>query len=494
MSTPSRNDSISRKTNGSKYFSPRIFIYTEDPIPSFQSQVPFSIPFTISFPRHSGPPFVQVLTHPFFDRHFSIQVRIRKFVRTFNLVQTTNEAPPPYSSYVFFIYITPCNLTHRAHSHHRGTSAAPLSSELPQQPPITTVNSTKPRNSSLVPQPRTPLLFNVDPTPRVPLRTQTRFHPFHPSARIERPCKPPLDTRQQRSSHDKPLPPPFYHLRPLTYHTTDTVTYIPALSPIIEDNTSSASAPVAAAEPTRTSLRRMLQRVWRKLRRNERHRHGLFVFGPFVVLTLPLHTDPKLLERHRHVLVYDDGLPFPLDYSIAAKPENVPLSFANDRIRSPPICTCERSLAVDTNANQITQDTPENSQPSQPGRALPHYAPSYFFTDYATYYLSTSPYAPTITFLPTRYDEFILISIMLNNHGLFTYFFTSLTSEKARLTTPFDTNLTLKIYLNFCWSPCLRKSESKIELAKIVNDNLDLEIFQGYLLTDNLATRLIPRV
>jgi len=241
MNTPSRSDSILRRMNDSNFFPPRIFIYTDNFMPSIQFQVPFSIPFTISFPRHSGPSFVQVLTHPLFDRHFSIQIRIHKFARRTSLASS----PPPYSSYIFFVYITPCNLTNSTFSQYLGTLPVPSSPGLSQQPPILFNTS---RNSPHVSQPQTLSLFNIDPMPRMPLCTQPCHHPSAPDERLR---KPPLNTRHP--SYEKPLPPPFYQLRPPTYHTTDTVTHIPALSPIAEDTTSSL---VTRAKP---SLRRMIQ-------------------------------------------------------------------------------------------------------------------------------------------------------------------------------------------------------------------------------------------
>jgi len=237
-----------------------------------------------------------------------------------------------------------------------------------------------------------------------------------------------------------------------------------------------------------TCLQQTIQRAWGKLWRNKKQRHDMFV-PDFCSSLIPFCSpEMKLLECCHPVLVYDDGLPFTLDSPFATKLAYVLLSLANDWFCSLLRSTCERSLAANANANQLPQNIPKISHPSQHGHVFPTYAPFLICTKSVTLFLHEFSYA---TFLLTGNDKFILIPIMLNFYGHFTHGLILITFEKAQIPTIIDTSLALKVYLNFCWSPCLRKSKSKTELAKIVDNNhWDLEKSQEYLLTNDLAIRL----
>jgi len=163
-------------------FSPsplHILIYVNDPSPSVQFQVPPSFPLMVSFPNYSGPPFIQILINPFFNRLFDIQTDIRQFVRCVLPPQTrrTDGKPCLQCFYVFFICVTPSNNTNLTSYRPIAASHDPLSPVLPWQHHLPKLHT---QNLPTITLPNTP---------------QT------PS------CTP-------HRTHDKPLPPSpsFYHL------------------------------------------------------------------------------------------------------------------------------------------------------------------------------------------------------------------------------------------------------------------------------------------
>ena len=85
MPKPNGHDSRSsddfQLTRDVFFLTPSISIFVNEPFPFVRFQDPFSIPFCIDFPNHSGPPFVRVRTDPTFNRHFNIHIRIRKIAR-----------------------------------------------------------------------------------------------------------------------------------------------------------------------------------------------------------------------------------------------------------------------------------------------------------------------------------------------------------------------------------------------------------------------------
>jgi len=146
-------------------------IFIDDPFPVVRFQVPTSMPFQISFPIHTGPPFVRV--HLPFNLTDQFQVRAR--LHHFPL--QPSEAPFGYmfsaSLRVLFIYIEPCNFTHPHSENALGNQGSSSATDLPRYQPPNSADILQ--NPNLAPQPPTP--HDAEPTPCAPVRTLRRRQP-----------------------------------------------------------------------------------------------------------------------------------------------------------------------------------------------------------------------------------------------------------------------------------------------------------------------------
>ena len=126
-----KSDSSHPPSRGVPFPSPQISIYVDEPFPFIRFQTPFSIPFCIDFPDHSGPPFVRVQTDPIFDGFLDIQVHIRKIIpsSTSTLSSFSDKTFLSHPSYVFLIHISPCNTTDHPFLDNSGICNIPSTSD-----------------------------------------------------------------------------------------------------------------------------------------------------------------------------------------------------------------------------------------------------------------------------------------------------------------------------------------------------------------------------
>ena len=126
-----KSDSSHPPSRGVPFPSPQISIYVDEPFPFIRFQSPFSIPFCIDFPDHSGPPFVRVQTDPIFDGFLDIQVHIRKIIpsSTSTLSSFSDKTFLSHPSYVFLIHISPRNTTDHPFLDNPGICNIPSTSD-----------------------------------------------------------------------------------------------------------------------------------------------------------------------------------------------------------------------------------------------------------------------------------------------------------------------------------------------------------------------------
>jgi hypothetical protein len=448
-------------------FSFRIFIFVNDPFPFIQFQVPPSIPLSIEFPRHSGPPFVHVQTDSVFDRLYTLQARFFRSSTSKPQVLDKTFSFDPF--YVFSIRISPCNITDHPLHDNLGTHKVPTPSENPP--------SAAAHNPHLRPLPTPP---TASPQPRRLRRIDKRLPPRTSIS------------PQPQPSTVKPLPPPPYHLRPPTYYSR-TPTPASTRPPSINDDATSPAATAPVPTPTTFNhLRRVLQRVCNTLRHRGRQRHESFVLISCFSLTTPFPAASKPPYRRYHVLVdLDDGCRFLDDDYVVSSTRG------SDNSHITKTSPHHQRIVRGMPPNQVTQVTIGFPHHRQLGRALPcyvfllfsqmeHYLLCLVTTPYATYATYAHYAPPYASMLPLGCDDTFLIPIMpfyvCSNHGHSSYIFFCISIGLFLSFTDFllsYKNLAYEIDSKFCWLMFFDALKLRFELEKISNKfNLDLDKFQ----------------
>jgi hypothetical protein len=441
------------------FFFLQISIYVNDPSPFLRIQAPSSLPVQFLFPRHFGPPFVQVNTTSSFHRLFQLRVTIQELDHSSSIIRTpsTDAISPFRYLYMFSICITAYDDTNHPFHDNPGTYNVP--------------NTPEDFRQSTAPVTSTQDYFHLQP-PTTPRNCTLRQIDKH----LPSPSSIPL---QPQPLTAKPLPLPPYHLRPPIYYSR-TPTPASTCPPSINDDAMSPAT--TASIPTSTPFdhfRRVLQRVRDLLRHRGRQRHELLVLNSSFSLTTPSPTASKPPDRRYHVLVnLDDGCRSPDDDYVVSSTRG------SDSSHITKTDLHHQRIVRGMPPNQVTQATLGFPPLSQLGRAIPCYVFLSFFTMeqftlclvttlYATY-ATYAPYAPSMLFLGC--DDIFLIPIMLfyvcSNHGHFSYLrvckiFRPFLPSKDFL--PSYKDLAYEIDSIFCWLKSFKALKLSIELETISN-------------------------
>ena len=141
---PMRNVPASPHMGFSSNYSippPLISIYVDDFFLFVRFQAPPFFPSQVLFPRHSSPPFIQVQTHPFFDRQFIVWTHIHDIARH-SQPSPSNSTLPSYPFYLFSICITLRNAANHPLHDDLGTYNIPSTHDDFHQPPTTAAQLT----------------------------------------------------------------------------------------------------------------------------------------------------------------------------------------------------------------------------------------------------------------------------------------------------------------------------------------------------------------